>query len=293
MIMQPQYPQYPQQPTYPQQSYPTQPYPTYPQQGYGYPPPPPPPPQPTVQGTLDDFFDAPSAGQKAWVFKDRPIGTSYSGIVARPISKADIRQQTDGQGQPQRYRDGRPKFVMVVPMLVQPSPEWPEGQASWWVKGQARDELVRAMAEAGAPPGPPEAGAAITVTMIGMRPIPGFNPAFQYRIAYLRPTGATAPATVEPGSPPWQAQQGVGQPIRPGAGAFEPVPPPVQQPVPPPVTQPVPPVGQYAPSPVAPSPTAWATPPTPEPAPPSAAPVLAANTLNTEQQALLAQLTGS
>ena len=276
--MQPQYPQYPVPPAgYPQ--YPQQQPAPYapPQQGYpgAYYPPQPPPPAP-VQGTLQDFFDAPSAGSKAWIFKDRPIGTSYAGIVARPIGKSDIRQQTDSSGRPATYRDGRPKFVMVVPMLVQPTAEFPEGQSSWWVKGQARDELVRAMAEVGAPAGPPEAGAAIKVTLVGMRPIPGMNPAFQYRITYQRPTGAPAQATVEQGTP-WQ-----GQPQGPPAATWmngqpiDPMAPPVQQP---PVTQPVPPIAQP-------------TPPPTQPVPPATAPVMAPNTLNAEQQQLLAQLTG-
>jgi hypothetical protein len=118
------------------------------------------------------------------------MGTTYVGIVARAITDADVRQATNQQNVPQTYRDGRPKFIMVVPMLVQGSAEFPEGLAGWWVKGQARDELVRAMAEAGAPAGPPEAGALIQCTLVGQRPIPGMNPAYQYRIVYTRPTGA-------------------------------------------------------------------------------------------------------
>jgi len=185
--MQPQYPQYPPQ-QYPQ--YPPQQYPQYPPQQYPVQYPQQAPMPPTVAGTLDAFFDQPSTGNKSWVFHNKPIGTTYTGIVARTVTKADVRQQTDQQGRGQTFRDGRPKFVMVVPVLVQPSQEFPEGQASWWVKGQARDELVRAMAEAGAPEGPPEAGAAVSVTLIGQRPIPGMNPAYQYRVIYRRPPGA-------------------------------------------------------------------------------------------------------
>lgn len=194
--MQPQYapppqPQYPVQPGYPPQ----------PQYAPAYPPqyaPPMPPPPPPVQGSLSEFFNAPSTANKSWVFRDRPVGTAYSGIVARVIGNGDIRQQTDQGGRPMTYKDGRPKFVMVVPMIVHPSPEHPEGQASWWVKGQARDELARAMAEAGAPEGPPEAGAGITVTLIGQRPIPGMNPAFQYRVTYVRPGGAAPVPQAQP-----------------------------------------------------------------------------------------------
>jgi hypothetical protein len=279
---------YPQQPQYappPQQSYPQPQYPTYPQQPYGAPQPafygPPPPPPPV--GTLDDFFDQPTTGSKAWIFKDRPIGTRYAGIVARAVTKGDIRAQTDQQGNPARFRDGRPKFVMVVPMLVPVTQEFSEGQASWWVKGQARDELVRAMAEAGAPAGPPEAGAAISVTLVGMRPIPGFNPAFQYRITYQRPQGAVAQQSwVDPGQPQvappatWMNGQPIDPPTTLAYG-------------PPPAPAPAEPA-QYPPPPFAGSVPAA---PAPAPAQPTPQPAMAANTLSEEQQRLLAQLTGS
>lgn len=271
MQPQPQYPQYPQQPppTYPQQPQYPPPYQQPYQQAPYYPPQPPPPPP--VAGTLDDFFDQPSTGSKAWVFKDRPIGTKYAGIVARTIGKADVRQQTDQQGRPTSFRDGRPKFVMIVPMLVAPSQEFSEGQASWWVKGQARDELVRAMAEVGAPAGPPEAGAGITVTLVGMRPIPGMNPAFQYRITYQRPAGANP--VPPPSATPWGVPVGQPEePVRPGMGAYE---------------QPA----WTAPVPQPPEPTQPVAPPPAAPGPPAAVPAMAPNTLTPEQQALLAQLT--
>lgn len=203
--MQPQqYPQYPPQqyPQYPppQPAYPPQP--QYPPSGQWAQYPPQPPMPAAVSGSLDEFFDQPGGGSGAsWKFKDKPMGTTYSGIVARPIGSGDVRQQTGPTG-PVFFKDGRPKFVMIVPMIVQPTQEYPEGTAAWWVKGQARDELVRAMAEAGAPEGPPEAGAAIQVTLIGSRPIPNMNPAYQYRVHYVRPNGAPAAAmNAAPGAP--------------------------------------------------------------------------------------------
>jgi hypothetical protein len=264
--MQPQYPaQYPQQPPMPQypqqppaypapQGYPQQPAPAYPQ-GYAQPyAPPAPPAQPLPTGTLDTFYQQPSAsGGPSYKFMDAnrqpQIGKSYEGFVARPVTDADVRAQTDQGGAVQTYRDGRPKFVMVVPMQVQPSQEFPEGQAGWWVKGQARDELARAMAEAGAPAGAPEAGAFIRVTLVGVRPIPGRNPAYQYRVDYVRP-GNPAPAP-----------QSVAAPV-------------VQQ-FPAPQAVPQVPVPQQVPA----------------PAPAAAAPTAAGFT--PEQQALFAKLTGA
>jgi hypothetical protein len=261
---QPPMPQYPQQPAYPApQGYPQQPAPTYPQ-AYPQPQyaPPAPPAQPLPTGTLDTFYQQPSSGGgPSFKFMDAnrqpQIGKHYEGFVARPVTDADVRAQTDQSGNVQTYRDGRPKFVMVVPMQVQPSPEFPEGQAGWWVKGQARDELARAMAEAGAPAGAPEAGAFIRVTLVSVRPIPGRNPAYQYRVDYVRP-GNPAPA-------PQPVQQPVAAPVM------------QQAPVPAPMPQAVPqvPVPQQVPA----------------PAPAAAAPAAAGFT--PEQAALFAKLTGA
>jgi hypothetical protein len=238
-------PQYPPQPPA-QQQYPTPPaYPQQypPQQQYAqpqYPPAPVGPPPPA--GTLDGFYEQPSSGGgPSFKFQDAnrqpQIGKTCVGIVARPVTNADVRAQTNDSGQVQTFKDGRPKFVMVVPMQVQPSPEFPEGQAGWWVKGQARDELARAMAEAGAPAGPPEAGAGIRVTLVGVRPIPGRNPAYQYRVEYVRPANGGPVAQYDnPAAPvaaqlqPAPVQQYAPQPVQMPAPVQQPVQ--VQQPVP-------------------------------------------------------------
>lgn len=199
--MQPQpYPQQPPMPQYPQPQYPA-PY-GQPQQYQPYPQQPAPPPAPVQHDTsLSSFFSQPSdAGGPSFKFKDKPNGTKYAGIVARPITDADVRVKTNpSTGEAQTYRDGRPKEVLVVPMLVPQSPEFPDGFASWWVSGQARDELLRAMREAGAPEGPPEEGAGVTVEKTGERPIPGFNPKYIYRVTYVRPQGATQAPAEQPG----------------------------------------------------------------------------------------------
>jgi hypothetical protein len=188
-------PQYPQQ--FPAQQYPAQP--QYPAQQYpqaqGYPAPQMAPPAPALaQGSIDDFYNQPSAGGgKSLSFHQKPYGTRYRGIVTRPIGAGDIQQQTDTMQRPQFFKDGRPKFVMKVPLQMEPSAEYPDGLAVWYVKGQARDELVRAMAEVGAPAGPPEAGSIIDITYTGERQAgAGMNPAKQVAVIYSRPSGAAA-----------------------------------------------------------------------------------------------------
>lgn len=291
----PQYPQqpqpgYPAQPAYPQQpayappapqNY-QQPAPQYPPQGYPQPygqpqyAPPAAPAAPLPTGTLDGYWQQPSSsGGPSWKFQDanrQPIiGKNCAGLVARPVTDADVRAQTNDAGQVQTYKDGRPRFVMVVPMQVQPDQEFPEGQAGWWVKGQARDELSRAMGEAGAPQGAPEAGAFIRVTLVGTRPIPGRMPAYQYRVEYQRPQGAGQPSAPaqQPVQAPQPVQQAQPQQMAPQAAPMQQ---PYQQPVPPapipqPAPQPVPAAAQVAP---------------PGPAPQNFSP---------EQQALFAKLT--
>lgn len=271
----PPMPQYPAQPAYAPQGYPA------PQ--YAQPPAPAGPPPPP--GSLDTFYQQPSSGGgPSFKFMDSTtrqpqVGKSYAGFVARPVTDADVRAQTTEGGQVQTFKDGRPKFVMVVPMQVQPSQEFPEGIAGWWVKGQARDELARAMAEAGAPAGPPEAGAFIRVTLAGIRPIPGRNPAYQYRVEYVRPGGVPA----------------VGGPVEqydnPSAPTAQPMPNPHAvpnaqwQPAPAAPAQYVAPLVQQAPAPaqVAPQPV-----PVQQPANPPAA----TTGFTEEQAALFARLTG-
>lgn len=274
---QPQFPQAPQQP-YQQPMQPAygqqpmqQPYQQMPQQ---------PPAQPLAEGSIDAFYNQPSVGggpSLSWTDKQsnqpKPIGTSYVGVVARDVTNADVQQQTDFRTQaPLFYKDGRPKFAMKVPLKVQPSAEFTEGECSWFVKGQARDELVRAMAEAGCD-GSPKAGATITVTLVQRRPSgAGMNPANIVQVQYTPPNGAVAPS---PASAPQQAP--VQQQFQPQQEA----PPTWAQPAP--VPQQVPlaqPVQQYqAPQQVAP---VQAQPQQTAPQPPAR--------LTPEQEQLLAQL---
>lgn len=277
----PQQPGYPAQPQFPQQQMPgyppapvapapqyppQQPYaPAYQQMPPGYPQPQMAPPvQPLAQGSIADFYNQPSAGGgKSLSFGK--VGTSYVGTITRAVGPGDIQQQTDTQGRPQTFRDGRPKFVMKVPLqLVQNTQDHPDGLATWYIKGQARDELVRAMAAAGAPEGPPEAGAMVQITYVSDRAAgPGMNPAKQFAIQYVRPNGAApvpapAPAVAQQPAPvqpaPVVQQMPVQQmPVQQFAPPM-PVPaPPVQQQLPaqmvtpPPTPQPVAPVAQQMP----------------------------------------------
>lgn len=253
----PQYPQAPQQPQYPQQAYPT-PVPQQVQQPFpGVQAPPVQPQQPLPNGTLDDYYSQPTGGSGPSVsWANKPDGTTVSGIVARDVTDGDVVADTDPKTQaPKFYRDGRPKFVMKVPLKVQPSQEFPEGEATLYVRGQMRDELVRAMNEAGAS-GAPKGGDALTVTLTHRKPSRGGgNPMNVFAISY--------------------------QPAAGGTGAPSPAPVPQQQAPAPQAVQ------QYPQQPQAPAQQAQQAPP----AAPSQPPAMPEG-FSPEQQQLLAQLTG-
>lgn len=281
------------------------------------------PQQPLAQVSLDDYFTQPSvAGGPSISWTNKPLNTTYAGIVARPITNADVQQDTDPQGNPKTFRDGRPKSVMKVPLRVHPTPEFPEGEATWFVRGQARDELVRAMAEAGAPQGAPEAGAGVSVTLVQRRPSKVGNPQNIVQVRYQRPAGVPPVHPVPPEQPApqptpipqpepthyvqqpvdlTQYAQNVGGPGQATSVQWTPQQPPAEQaalggvmvqpthaqvpPAPWPNQAPPPQQGTPAPSPAGVPPLQ----PAPQPGVPAAP---SAEGLSAEQQQLLAKLTG-
>lgn len=242
MTQQPYYPQAPQQP-YAAPAPPVQQpqYPTAPSQQYAQPqyapqpyPQQPPAPQgpPPAQGSLDAFYSQPTAASGpsiAWSVngQQKPIGTSYAGIVARDVIDADVQQDSDPKtGQLKTYRDGRPKFFMKVPLKVQPSPEFPEGEATWYVRGQSRDELARAMAEAGVS-GSPKCGDAIRITLVDRRASRGGGmPANIVQVQYAPANGPVTQAPAQPGyeQPQQHAAHAQAQPQAPQYAAPQAVP---------------------------------------------------------------------
>ncbi len=205
-MTQPQFPQQfgapvqqPQQ--FPPQGFPQQQYqqpmpvqPGYPAQQYNFPVPPQAQPAPQLAaGSLDDFFGQPTVGG-GQALKFTVVGDSHTFTVSRVITKADVQQQTDTRNIPQFFKDGRPKFQMIVPATL------PDGSAAtWYVKGATREALGAAMTKAGVPGAPqcaPEAGATIRVTYVGDKQNgAGYNPSKLYHVEYARPQGAQSATT--------------------------------------------------------------------------------------------------
>lgn len=223
MTQQPYYP--PQYPAYPQQA-PQQPYappaPVYPQQGYpqGYPQQAPQPPAvPLSNGTLDDFYSQPSGGGGPAVsWKGKPDGSWIQGTVTRDVTNGDVIHDTDPvTQQPKFYRDGRPQYVMKVPLKVTPSQEFPEGEAVLFVRGQLRDELTRAMTAANAAPSP-KAGDQLVVQLTHRKPSRQGSPQNVFAVQYVaaqpgQGAGASSPAPAP--QAPTAPSPAVGQPTPP------------------------------------------------------------------------------
>lgn len=265
-----QYP--PQYPQAPQQGYPVTPpapqypgYPVAPAQGYA------PqqyaqqaPPAPVANATIADFYNQPSSGSGpsiGWKTKqglDKPIGSWFAGHVSRDVTNGDIDQQTNTAGVPQTFRDGRPKLQMKVGLkgltTSEGNGDHPDGEGTWYVKGLGRDELSRAMAEAGCPAGEtPKAGAYVVVVLVGRRPNgAGYNPSNIVQVTYT-PAAGSAPAAPAPAAVPAQQPEQYAAPVQaPAPPPAAPVAPPAAPAAPPQVqqspVQPVAPAGPVAPA---------------------------------------------
>lgn len=193
-------------------------------QQYGAPQQPPAPP--LVNGSLDAFYSQPTGGGPGVSWKGKPNGYTIQGVVQRDVGDGDVTQEvgapnTAQAGQPLTYRDGRPKFVLAVPLQVAQSQEFPDGDVRLFVRGQLREELTRAMSEAGVT-GSPKGGAIITVTLVERKQGRGTIPQNIFRVVYT-PAGHPPPAVQQP-----QPQQYAQQPIPPSYE--QPTYPPAQQP---------------------------------------------------------------
>lgn len=163
--------------------------------GYGPPPgaqqfqqqPPAGPPPQFATGSLDDFYSAPAVGGGGGL-KFPTDGSWHIGIVNRALVDSDTEQQSDINDKTKPAVDGKgnPKWVLKIPLNVAVSQDNPEGVAKLFNQGAAREDLLRAMQLVGAPPGPPEPGAAIYVCKTGTRKAGNFKAnTWEYR--YWRP----------------------------------------------------------------------------------------------------------
>ena len=180
-----------------------------PQQGYSNPAAVTPAPQ-LANGSLEDFYNQPTSGGAPSItskfFNKRPQGSWLQLTVLKDASNSDVRQQQTPQGIPQTFKDGRPKFVLVVKVAVTGSSdgthvaEFPDGEGSLWVKGVMADELRRAMTAAGDPSGYPKGGAQIVMQSAGEKAsrTPGFSATKLYTLQYAGPVAAAAEAIANP-----------------------------------------------------------------------------------------------
>lgn len=138
-------------------------------------------PGPDLSGDLESFYAQRSVGGgKGISWKGVPDGYTIQGVVSRAITNGDVFKETYPPNTPQAgqlrtNRDGSPKYAMQVPLKLHlldqfQARDYPDGEGRLFLRGALRDETTRAMAEVGAPEGPPEAGAFIRVTLTHRKP---------------------------------------------------------------------------------------------------------------------------
>lgn len=170
-------------------------------------PPPPPPPPPAAEKARTeplpviedwgDYFNQPSStgGEgRYWKYHQKPVGTTYWGIVKRPLVRTDVKPQTDAEGNVQ-YQNGQVRWQLEVPMLVLPDTDFADGTAMVVFKSDARDKLNAEMAAVGVEPHPaggylPEVGAFMQMTKVGEQSGHSKKGGFTkyiYEVVYRRP----------------------------------------------------------------------------------------------------------
>jgi hypothetical protein len=218
----------------PQNGYQNQGYQQGPQQGYQQGPQQQGPPVP--QGTLAEFLNQPAAAGASLNAAFPVPGSRCRVTVARNVTDADVQAQTDmNTGAVRTFRDNRLRMMLIVPVLVEGHPAFPDGRSAWYVKGQVWEELRRAMDEAQVPPDAngrvlPEGGAVVDIVREQDRPVRNMSPQHIFSITYRRPAGAQngvrpqqdqAPAQAAPEMAMAQAPGGqfaqAGAPAGPGA----------------------------------------------------------------------------
>jgi hypothetical protein len=129
----------------------------YGQQPQQYGPPQPPPPPLAKAESLDDYLNQQQGGANYWKW-DNP-GDYNIGVVAREVTKHDIRQKTF-EGRPVTRPDGSPIWELQLPVINQDGTE-----SVWGVSGRDKTALENAVRNAGGPAnGIPPKGAALRVT---------------------------------------------------------------------------------------------------------------------------------
>lgn len=229
-----------------------------------------PPAPPVVHGSMSAFDSQPTGGGGPGIsFKDAPNGTTIVMTVKRDVRDSDVvqdRQPANQGGAPKTRKDGSPLWVLALPVFVAPSPTYPEGEATLWIRSGIRD----ALSEAYGGHLEPKAGDEITLTLTERKPVQNATiPKNVFRAQVLRN----------------------GQPVTgvPSAIAAPPVAdPPVQQ-YAPPVQQEVPQAPQYQ-APANPPAQAPQAPQPPAPAP--SGPIAGLPPMDPAQAALLARLQG-
>lgn len=176
------------------------------------------PQQVAARGTLEDFYNQPVGGGGKSVtsqfFNKRPQGSWLQLQVIADAGNQDVQHQKTPQGVLQYFKTNgqddltKPKLVLVVKVLVVGSSdgshtaEFPDGQATVWVKGPLAQELRRAMSVAGDDSGYPKANASIVMQSAGEQAsrVQGYSPTKLYKLEYAPGAAVDPTPTVDSAS---------------------------------------------------------------------------------------------
>lgn len=163
--------------------------------------------------TLESFFSG--GGGKSLSWKDRPIGTTYSGTIK---AVHPPQQQTDPVDQkPQFKKNGEPKMSVRIDLATNdrdPSDPDDDGSRSLYVQGWMQGAIGDALRKAGRQ-GPPEVGAQISVTLTERTPNdnPALAPINKFAATYVSPSGAATGQFFDQGAQNYAQQQAPQQPV--------------------------------------------------------------------------------
>jgi len=182
--------------------------------------------QHVAPGDIAAFMNQPKTGRpKSISWAGVPDGSTLAGVVTDDVSDRDVVPDTDPKTQQVKtWRDGSPKYALVVTIGVAPSALYPEGKATLYCRGDLWDKLSAAMAAAGRT-GAPKAGDMLSVTLVERRAAQGqMSPKNIFSVAYATREGdggnvIAAPALQAPPAPVYE------QPQQPVAAPQMPVPP--------------------------------------------------------------------
>ena len=142
----------------------------------------------SMDDEVDEFFGG-GGGPKALSWKDKPVGTSYMGI----ITKVEVINKTDKKtGAIILNQQGKPKKIVILTLITDmrdPEIEDDNGMRRIFLQGNASWELRQALRKGGFIK--PIKGGRFKITLTGHKPTEHYNDQNLFTVLYADPTADT------------------------------------------------------------------------------------------------------